>query len=234
MQWSKSSLSSMIIDADPERSARLARELKSCGFRVITNGDYTAGEQLWRQHCPAVVIVGLDGKTAADTRAATSLVRMRRDLGDKAHVIVLSPVASKESKLACLEAGCDEFYAEPLDVEELAIRIRIFTRRRQNEEASTRQLGPTRIHYESRNIEINGLRISLTEKEFTIATCLFEAAGGTVKRSTIEERLFGNDRVIGSNALDVHVHNLRKKLGPFSILTSRGNGYCVSARLIAQ
>jgi two-component system response regulator QseB len=114
---------------------------------------------------------------------------------------------------------------KPFDPDELAARIRALQRRQAGRVSPLIEHGPLVLNPATRELFCNGMRIWLTAREYAILATLLERPGALLSRKTIEERLYGWGEEIESNAVEVHIHNLRKKLGPGIIRTVRGVGY---------
>jgi len=142
-------------------------------------------------------------------------------------VILLSARAGEESRVEGMQSGADDYLVKPFHVEELAARIRSVTRRAHGLAANRIVVGELSLDLASYQVEHHGEKLALTPREFALLRVLMERAGRIVRRESLEQSLYGLERGVESNAIEVHVHGLRRKLGPDTIRTVRGVGYMV-------
>jgi two-component system response regulator QseB len=140
-------------------------------------------------------------------------------------VMILTAIDAVADRIAGLDRGADDYMGKPFDLGELAARLRVMIRRaagRANPIFTWRDLTIALSH---RSVTRAGIVLSLSRREFTVLEALIERPGRVLSRSQLEARLYGWNEEIGSNALEVHVHNLRAKIGRDAIETVRGLGY---------
>jgi DNA-binding response OmpR family regulator len=143
-------------------------------------------------------------------------------------VIIITARDTLEDKLQGLDAGADDYLVKPFAVEELLARIRTVARRRADLIASEQLCaGPLRMDPARRHAWLGEEEVRLSLREFSILEVLVRARGAALSREQIEQRVYGWDAQVGSNALEVHIHNLRRKLGPGVVQNVRGVGYRV-------
>lgn len=142
-------------------------------------------------------------------------------------VLILTARDRTEDKVQGLEAGADDYLAKPFDMPELIARLRVIERRLFNVLESTITVGPVSLSTTRHEAFRHGEPLELSRREYALLKSLMENAGRVVPRSTLETRLYSWDDEIVSNAIEVHIHNLRKKLSSDFIKTVRGVGYSV-------
>ncbi len=163
--------------------------------------------------------LGLPGKSGL-----TLLGELRR-AGNAIPVIVCTARDAVAERVRGLDLGADDYLVKPFAFDELAARIRAVTRRRLGQAGGCLEFGPLRLDPASHEVLLDGAPVALSAREFAILEALMERPRGVLSRAQIEERLYGWDEEVASNAVEVHVHNLRRKLGDGLIRTVRGLGY---------
>jgi two-component system OmpR family response regulator len=126
-----------------------------------------------------------------------------------------------------LDTGADDYLVKPFDTPELFARLRALIRRSAGQPRSTLDLGDVHIDTAARTVTRAGEPVTLTAREYVLLEYLALHRGEVVTRTALYEHLFDENDATLSNILDVHVFNLRKKLGQELILTRRGHGYCI-------
>ncbi|MET7768260.1 response regulator transcription factor [Nocardia sp. NPDC005366] len=143
-------------------------------------------------------------------------------------VVVLTAENDELAVVSCLRAGADDYVVKPARVNELAARLEVVTRRRHADDRRPEVVvaGDVRVDLRARSVEVAGLPIALTQKEFAVARVLAERAGAAVGREELMEEIWGKKNPSISRSLDVHVGGLRAKLNrPGLITTIHGFGY---------
>ncbi|MDP1731972.1 MAG: response regulator transcription factor [Devosia sp.] len=159
-----------------------------------------------------------------DGRGVDFLRRLRRG-GDVTPVIILTAMDQISSRIEGLNAGADDYLVKPFDLSELSARLAAVARRYSGNPNPIMTIGPIEIDQALRVLTLNGRKIDLTGREWAILERLVRRPGATVSKSQLEDTLYDFGSEIESNAVEVHVSRLRKKLGRDSILTARGLGY---------
>ena len=145
-------------------------------------------------------------------------------------VIIITARDATDDRVQGLDLGADDYLTKPFELEELAARMRSVRRRALKVDTSDLEIGRLKIDTRSREARFDGLLLTLSRQEFLLLQTLAERAGRVVTRDFLERVLFGETGV-DSNALEVHVHSLRKKTEPNLIRTARGLGYVLTESL---
>src|ERR1700730_2122344 len=138
-----------------------------------------------------------------------------------------TPVVIVTARIAGLDAGADDYLIKPFDIDELGARLRAITRRALGCAESMLIVGEVVLDLRQRVVTCQGEPAGLTAREYAVVELLMRKAGCLVTRAEIEEELYGFEDDIASNAIEVHIHNLRRKLGPRFITNLKGRGYRV-------
>lgn len=142
-------------------------------------------------------------------------------------VIVLTARDTTLDKIAGLDLGADDYLVKPFDLDELDARLRAVIRRLSGSEVNLLRRGTLEIDIEKRNVYQAGQTVPLSRKEFNLLLILVEANGRVVTNQAIESKMYSWDEEIASNSIQVHISNLRKKLGKECIKTLVGIGYSI-------
>ena len=142
-------------------------------------------------------------------------------------VLMLTARDQSRDRVKGLDSGADDYVVKPFDLPELLARLRAIIRRSANKTTNQIELGSVVVDTAARNIMHGGKPVELTAREYSLVEFLALHRGEVVTRTTLYEHLFDEDDSTMSNLLDVHVSNVRKKLGPEFITTRRGHGYCL-------
>jgi DNA-binding response OmpR family regulator len=142
-------------------------------------------------------------------------------------VLVLTARDQVADKIRGLDLGADDYVIKPFDLDELAARLRALVRRSQGRADASLRHGDLVVDPAGRTVKLKGEPVTLTGKEFDLLCMLLDAAGRVLTRRVLEEQLYAWGEAVESNALEVHIHHLRRKLGSELIRTVRGVGYLV-------
>ena len=142
-------------------------------------------------------------------------------------VLVMTARDAVQTRVRGLDLGADDYLVKPFHLDELAARIRSLTRRARGLSDSLIEVGDIRLNLATQVVGFRGGSVDLARREFALLRVLMERAGQIVRREDLETALYGIDAGVDSNALEVQVHWLRKKLSPESIRTVRGVGYMI-------
>jgi DNA-binding response OmpR family regulator len=150
------------------------------------------------------------------------------DAGGNTPVLVLTARDATDDKVAGLDAGADDYLVKPVDLDELAARVRALTRRAAGRTLPQIHHGALMLDPISRQVTRHGEMVELSIREFDLLQTLLENTGRVMTRTQLEGALYGWRDEPDSNALEVHIHHLRRKLGNELIKTLRGIGYTIS------
>lgn len=155
------------------------------------------------------------------------VIRQLRAAGDAVPVLVLSARERPADRALGLDVGADDYLGKPFDTAELLARVRALIRRSAGRANPTLESGPLRLDPATLTASWKGRPLDLTRREFALLRVLMEQRGRPMARDAIQRHLYGWDADVASNAVDVHVHQLRRKLEPGIIRTVRGLGYAL-------
>ncbi|MFN2329699.1 MAG: response regulator [Chromatocurvus sp.] len=167
----------------------------------------------------AIIDIGLPDMSGID------VIRRLRRSGSAMPILILTARHSTDDRVLGLDAGADDYLAKPFDFDELLARLRAILRRASGALVNVLECGPVRLEPATQTATLADQPLQLARREFMLLRLLLENAGRIVTRDRLETELYGWLDPIGSNAIEVHVHHLRKKLGAQRIRTMRGVGY---------
>ena len=215
----------LVVEDDPDLNRQLVSALSDAGYAVDTAFDGEEGHFLGdTEPYDAVVLdLGLPKKDGISV-----LEQWRRD-NRKMPVLILTARERWSDKVAGMDAGADDYVAKPFHMEEVLARIRALLRRSAGHASNELECGPLRLDTKSARVTVNGQAVKLTSHEYRVLAYLMMHRARVVSRTELYEHLFDENESSLSNLLDVHVSNIRKKLGHDFITTRRGHGYCIEA-----
>lgn len=214
----------LLIEDDELLGEGVQLALRRAGYAVDWIKDGAAALQALSDGGFDLAILDL-GLPRMDGQTVIAQLRARR-VG--VPILVLTARDRVSDRVAALDAGADDFLGKPFDPAELLARVRALLRRREGALAAPAVLGDLVLHPDSFEASIAGRRIELPRREFALLRVLADSAGRIVTRERLQQALYGWDDDVGSNALEVHVHHLRRKLGAERIRTVRGVGYALN------
>ncbi len=212
----------LLIEDDPALQRSLAAALREEGYAVDTASDgedglHKALENTYDALVLDVMLPKLDGWQV--------LSRLRPAL--RTPVLMLTARDTVPDRIKGLDHGADDYLTKPFDLDELLARLRALIRRSAGRVHSTVEIGPLAVDTAARVATLDGEPVSLTAREYSLLEYLALHRGQVVSRAELYTHLFDEDDDSISNLLDVHVSNLRKKLGVDLIVTRRGQGYII-------
>ena len=144
-------------------------------------------------------------------------------------VLILTARDQVRERIAGLDLGADDYLVKPFDIDELEARLRAMLRRAGGQAAPVIRHGELEVDPAARTVRRDGKLVEMSPREFSVLWVLLQARGRVLSRQQIEEHLYSWGTAVESNAVEVHIHHLRKKLGNASIVTMRGVGYFLPA-----
>jgi two-component system response regulator QseB len=214
----------LLIEDDPMIGESIRQGLGQDGFVVDWVQDGRAASLALQQGAYAALLLdlGLPGKSGIE------LLRELRKGGNPVPVLVITARDAVTDRVQGLDAGADDYLVKPFDLSELAARVRAVLRRHAGRADSLVSHGELVLDPVNHEASYRGKGLNLSAREFALLRALLEKPGAVLSRKQLEERLYGWEDELGSNAVEVHIYNLRKKLGPGVILNVRGVGYRVA------
>lgn len=161
-------------------------------------------------------------------RDGIEVLRELRASGNPLPVLVLTARDAVSERIRGLDAGADDYVLKPFDLDELAARVRALARRGRGAAEPVLSRGALVLDPAAHAVTLDGAPVKLSAREFALLEALFEADGKPLSRARLEERVYGWGEEVESNAIEVHIHALRRKLGPGWIRNLRGVGYYLS------
>lgn len=213
----------ILVEDDLQLGAAIQRALERLAYTVSWLRDGREALIALRDQTADLVLLdlGLPGKDGLDV-----LLEARR-AHVKTPVIVMTARDALEARVRGLDAGADDYLIKPFHLDELGARIRSLTRRAHGLAANRIEVGTLSIDLGTSEVTFRNEHIELTRREFSLLQILMERAGRLVRRESLENSLYGIDNMVGSSALEVLVHTLRRKLSFDTIQTVRGFGYMI-------
>ena len=156
-----------------------------------------------------------------------SLLKRWRQRGMVQPVLILTARDALDERVAGLDRGADDYMVKPFALAELLARVRALLRRDQKLASNQIISGDLMLDLQQKTVTLAGAPVVLTRREFALLRRLVMQAGKLVSRERLQEDIYDWQDDIGSNALEVHIHHLRRKLGTTRIRTVRGDGYCL-------
>jgi DNA-binding response OmpR family regulator len=214
------------VEDDRPLASGLRKALMSQGFTVnhVETGKAALHVLVTEPPDLLVLDIGLPDMSGLDV-----LKTLRRQ-GQTLPVILLTARDSVDDKVVGLDTGADDYLAKPFDMTELLARLRVIERRLSKVQSSRITIGTVSLDTTEQRLWVRGEEVELPRREYMLLKNLMENAGRVQTRAVLESRLYSWGEEIASNALEVHVHHLRKKLGNDFIRTIRGVGYKVAAQ----
>jgi len=215
----------LLVEDDRSIAQALERALCKQGYNVEAVGTGTAALHTIAAEPPDMVILDL-GLPDMDGLEVLETVRNR---GLDLPILLLTARAGLDDKIAGLDSGADDYLPKPFEITELFARLRVMERRLTTSKTAKITIGGVTLDICHHTVSLDGEPVDLARREFMLLKTLMENAGRIQTRDSLERRLYGWSEEVASNALEVHVHHLRRKLGAEFIKTVRGVGYKVDA-----
>jgi len=214
----------LLVEDDSLLGDGLRAGLRQLGFQVdwVRSGDAAERELRSEPYAAAVLDLGLPVKDGLDVLASV------RRAGIALPVLVLTARDAVPDRVRGLDAGADDYVIKPVDLDELAARLRALVRRAHGQPQERLRAHGIELDPAARSVVRSDERVSLPAREFDLLHALMLNAGRVLSREQLEQHLYSWGREVESNAVEVHVHHLRRKLGSNLIQTVRGVGYVIA------
>lgn len=211
----------LLIEDDPMIGRAVREGLLQAGFAVdwVLDGRDAENSLANGVYDLALLDLGLprgDGMT---------LLKQLRSAGNALPVLIASARDTVRDRIAGLEAGADDYVLKPFDLDELVARVRALLRRHAGSGNPLLQQGDLVLDPVRKQVTKAGVPVELSAREFSVLEALMQKPGAVLSRERLEEAVYGWGQEVASNAIEVHLHNLRRKLGSAAIKNVRGVGY---------
>lgn len=211
----------LLIEDDPMIGESMQHTLRSQRYAVDWVRDGDCADTVLQHDIYDLVVLDLN----LSGTEGMEVLRRYRSRGGQKPVLVISVRHAIGARVAGLDGGADDYLVKPFDIDELHARIRALLRRRGVQtQAIATHLGLA-VDLARLEATYDGARLHLTAREFSVLRALLEAPGSVVTKTSLEDKIYGWGKEIASNAIDVYIHQLRKKLGASFIKNVRGVGY---------
>ena len=214
----------LLVEDDPQLGDGLTIGLRQAGFAVDWVKDGNSADQALRSETFDLVVLDL----GLPRLSGMEVLSRARSRGQTMPVLILTARDATGDKVSGLDAGADDYLVKPVDLDELTARIRALTRRSAGRAAPLLTHGDIVLDPAAHSITLAGAPVELSVREFSLLQMLLENVGRVHSRTQLEQSVYGWRDEPDSNALEVHIHHLRKKLGSELIRTLRGVGYTIS------
>ena len=215
----------LLVEDDPMIGASVQRGLKQEGYSVDWVRDGAAAELAAANGVYELILLDL----GLPRKSGLELLAELRRKNVATPVLVITARDSVADRVKGLDAGADDYLVKPFDLDELSARVRALMRRQGGRATPVIEIGPLSLDPATHAVTLAGQPISLSRREFSLLHALMKQPGVPLSRAQIEESLYGWSEEIESNAVEVYIHSLRRKLGQDRIRNVRGVGYMVPA-----
>jgi len=213
----------LLVEDDPELGDGLTIGLRQAGFAVDWLRDGNSADQALQSENFDLVVLDL----GLPRLSGMEVLQRARSRGQRVPILILTARDATGDKVSGLDAGADDYLVKPIDLDELSARIRALTRRSAGRAAPLLTHGELAVDLAAHRVTLAGQEIELSSREYSLLQMLLENAGRVLTRTQLEQSVYGWRDEPDSNALEVHIHHLRKKLGGDLIRTLRGVGYTI-------
>lgn len=213
----------LLVEDDPQLGSGMRTALEKIDYTVdwLTDGLAARAALSTEPFDLMVLDLGLP------SLSGISLLKEIREAGNKIPVLILSAHDTVADRVDGLDCGADDYMVKPFDIDEFYARIRALLRRKVDRASPSITYGSIVLDPAARTVTLDEKPVFLPSKEFSILYLLLENSGRVMSREQIEEKLYSWNDAVESNATEVHIHHIRKKLGKELIATVRGVGYMV-------
>jgi DNA-binding response OmpR family regulator len=215
----------LLVEDDSMIGESVSEGLKSEGYAVdwVRDGQEAETSIAATPYSLVVLDLGLPRRDGID------VLRGIRERHVDVPVLVMTARDTVRDRIKGLDAGADDYLVKPFDLDELTARARALIRRAAGRAEPVIERGSLLINPATREVTWQGAVIALSAREYALLAALAERPGLVLSRAQLEEKLYGWNEAVGSNAVEVHIHNVRKKLGDGVIRNVRGLGYTLAS-----
>lgn len=213
----------LLVEDDRQLGDGICAGLGLEGYDVDWVHDGNSAEEVLQKDRFDVVVLDL----GLPQRSGIEILKSLRERGSSTPVLVLTARDTVTDRIKGLDSGGDDYMTKPFDLDELNARLRALLRRSTGHVAPFVQHGSIMLDPASHAVTVDDAPVDVSPREFVILRALLTSAGQVLSRTRLEEALYGWGTDVESNAVEVHIHHLRKKLGSTLIRTVRGVGYMV-------
>jgi two-component system response regulator QseB len=214
----------LLVEDDSMIGESVRKALRQGNFTVDWVQDGQAAEIAVDNAAYDLVILDL----GLPKKAGLDVLKSLRQSGNRIPILVLTARDSVSDRVKGLDAGADDYLVKPFEIEELEARIRALCRRQSGRVDSIIKHGDVILNSATREVLLKGEPVTLSGREFALLAAFLDRPGAVLSLSQLEEKIYGWGDEVGSNAVEVYIHALRKKLGSDFIKNVRGVGYMVS------
>ena len=216
----------LLVEDDPMIGKTLQQALTQDGYAVdrVTDGEAGRAAIAAAQDAYAMVLLDL----GLPRKGGLELLRELRRSGNRVRVLIVTARDAVADRVAGLDAGADDYLTKPFSLDELTARMRALLRRDIRREDNLLRHGDLVLDTVTHRVSQRGSAVDVSAREFALLAALLERPGAALSKAQLEERIYRWGDEVESNAVEVHIHNLRKKLGSETIRTLRGVGYALA------
>jgi len=213
----------LLVEDDPMIGASVQQGLRQDGYSIdwVRTGGAALAALETNSYDALLLDLGLPDQ------GGDAVLRTIRRRGDTTPVLIITARDAVSERIAGLDSGADDYIVKPFDLDELAARIRAVQRRHAGRAEHVLRAGPVTLDPAAKRVTLHGAEIALSARELALLEALLDRRGAILSRAQLEERIYGWGEEVESNAVEVYVHALRKKLGAGFIRTVRGVGYTI-------
>ncbi|MDH5516479.1 MAG: response regulator transcription factor [Gammaproteobacteria bacterium] len=213
----------LLVEDDDLLGEGVELGLRKAGYAVdwVRDGEAASAALSYEDYDLLVLDLGLPKKSGLE------VLKDLRDAGDKIPVMILTAMSSIDHRVAGLDAGADDYLTKPFDLPELYARLRALARRHTGRTEAIIEYADIQLNPAAYEVHKAGEKVDVSRREYAVLLNLLENTGRVMSREMLEQTMYGWGEEVGSNAVEVYVHHLRKKLGNDLIRTIRGIGYMI-------
>ena len=216
----------LLVEDDPMIGASVDKGLRSEGFTVDWVRDGRHAELALENAVYSLVLLDL----GLPRKDGLELLQDLRRRGHTLPVLIITARDAVPDRVRGLDSGADDYLVKPFDLTELLARMRALRRRRSGRATGPIEIGELSLDPATHEVRYRGRPVHLSAREFALLHALLEEPGKVLSREQLEDRLYGWGEEVESNAVEVHIHHLRRKLDAGVIRNVRGVGYCIGEK----